>query len=50
MSTYFVPTRFIWRFGGQVVSHNWSICADPMDTAIIICRISVHEGPPRLQN
>ena len=44
MSTYFVPTRFIWRFGGQVVSHTGSTCADPMNIFLHL-QNSLCEGP-----
>ena len=36
MSAYFVPTRFIWRFGGQVVS----LQPEPVRRTVLYCKIS----------
>ena len=34
MSAYFVPTRFIWRFGGQVVS----LQPEPICKTVLGCK------------
>ncbi len=31
MSAYFVPTRFVWRFGGQQVISRWLCCDTSFD-------------------
>ena len=36
MSAYFVPTRFIWRFGGQVVS----VQPEPICSTVLGCKIN----------
>ena len=36
MSAYFVPTRFIWRFGGQVVS----LQPEPICRTVLGCKMN----------
>ena len=42
MSAYFVPTRFTWQFGGQVVSMSFWPAAMPLVLLLDIRAFQVH--------
>ena len=42
MSAYFVPTRFTWQFGGQVVSYQSLLAAHAPNGGSKFLRMQVH--------